>query len=195
MLMVEHFHSTLENGALGPEDPDSNLFNIDSLNVKSKTIRPQCEQPINYNYEIINAATGTAEIETPTALSNFIPSGSNYNKICLICTYISTINSISICLCFFRIYIILVTPVCTNENINTPWVTSLGFTYKKQGQPVQTWMNETLREHKIPLGGEIVFYCADASRRKRPKKDNFDDDPDDGLLYGYCTYAGTVSIQ
>ena len=55
-------------------------------------------------------------------------------------------------------------------------------------------MNETLREHKIPLGGEIVFYCADASRRKRPKKDNFDDDPDDGLLYGYCTYAGTVSI-
>ena len=89
---------------------------------------------------------------------------------------------------------ILVTPVCTNENINAPWVTSLGFTYKKQGQPVQTWMNETLREHKIPLGGEIVFYCADASRRKRPKKDNFDDDPDDGLLYGYCTYAGTVSI-
>ena len=86
MLMVEHFHSTLENGALGPEDPDSNLFNINSLKVKSKTIRPQCEQPINYNYEIINAATGTAEIETPTALSNCIPSGSKCNNIYFIRT-------------------------------------------------------------------------------------------------------------
>ena len=84
--------------------------------------------------------------------------------------------------------------MCTNENIDAPWVNSLGFTYKKQGQPLKTWMNETIREHKIPLGGEIFFYCKDESRRKRPKKDNFDDDKDDGLLSGYCTYTGKVNI-
>ena len=55
-------------------------------------------------------------------------------------------------------------------------------------------MNETIREHKIPVGGEIVFYCNDISKRKRPKKDVWDDSKDDGLIYGYCTYAGTVSI-
>ena len=89
----------------------------------------------------------------------------------------------------------VVTSVCTNENIDAPWVTSLGFAYEKQGKPVQTWMNETLREHKIPVGGEIVFYCNDASKKKRPRKDNWDDNPDDGLLYGYCTYKGKVSIS
>ena len=94
------------------------------------------------------------------------------------------------------------TPVCSNENIDAPWVTSLGFTYKKQGpsdrapgEPgIETWMNETVREHKIPIGGEIVFYCNDPSRRKRPRKDEFDDDPNDGLLHGYCTYSGRFSI-
>ena len=87
-------------------------------------------------------------------------------------------------------------PVCTNENIDAPWVTSLGFTYKKQGPSDAdlTWMNETIREHKVPLGGEIVFYCNDESRRKRPRKDEFDDDKEDGLLYGYCTYTGKFSI-
>ena len=85
-------------------------------------------------------------------------------------------------------------PVCTNENIESPWVNSLGFSYKKQGQPIQTWMNETIREHKIPVGGEIVFYCNDATKRKRPKKDTWDGDKDDGLLYGYCTYEGKMSI-
>ena len=74
---------------------------------------------------------------------------------------------------------------------------SLGFAYKKQGQPVQTWMNETMREHKIPVGGELVFYCNDAKdllKRKRPKKDAWDDNKEDGLIYAYCTYDGTVSI-
>ena len=55
-------------------------------------------------------------------------------------------------------------------------------------------MNETIREHKVPLGGEIVFYCNDESKRKRPRKDEFDDNNEDGILYGYCTYAGTFSI-
>ena len=88
------------------------------------------------------------------------------------------------------------TPVCTNENINAPWVKSLGFTYKKQGpsDETETWMNETIREHKIPLGGEVVFYCDDPSRRKRPRKDTMDDNPNDGLLHGYCTYSGRFSI-
>ena len=87
------------------------------------------------------------------------------------------------------------TPVCTNEYIDAPWVTSLGYTYKKQGpsDEIETWMNETIREHKIPLGGEIVFYCNDPSRRKRPRKDDRDG-TNDGLLYGYCTYSGRFDI-
>ena len=78
VMMIENFHDTLENtsGPLGPEDPETNIFNVNSLKVKSKTIRALCEQPINYNYEVISATTGQPVTENPMGLSNCIPSGS-----------------------------------------------------------------------------------------------------------------------
>ena len=84
--MIEHYHTTLDT-ALGPEDPDANIFNVNSIKIRSQTIRPLCEQPINYNYEIINAATLKAENENPAGLSDCIPSGSKSNQI-----YLSFIN-------------------------------------------------------------------------------------------------------
>ena len=73
--MIETYHNTLQT-SLGPVDPDKYIFNVNSIKIMNQTIRPLCEQPINYNYEIINPATLKAENENPIGLSNCIPSGS-----------------------------------------------------------------------------------------------------------------------
>ena len=68
----------------------------------------------------------------------------------------------------------------------------MGFTYKKQTPP---WLDRQYHaNHKIsvPTGGHITFYCA--NNWERPKKDVWDNDNSDGLIKGFCSHKGEVSV-
>ncbi len=59
------------------------------------------------------------------------------------------------------------------------------------------WMvdnvNDTTKpRHEIPVGGAVEFYCS--NHLKRPKKDVWDDDAEDGLVSSFCTHGGIMSI-
>ena len=88
-----------------------------------------------------------------------------------------------------------VTPTCPNDLVESPWLKALGFTYMKQ-EP--NWMTDgqiidgkTIR-HKIPVGGAVEFYCNDTV--KRPKKDVWDDDNEDGIIRATCYHGETLSM-
>lgn len=54
-------------------------------------------------------------------------------------------------------------------------------------------MNQTLLDYDTPVGAAIHFYCR--SEKKRPKKDNWDADSNDGIISGYCTHSGEFNID
>ena len=64
----------------------------------------------------------------------------------------------------------------------------MGYTYKME-RP--TWLDPRYK-FKLPAGGGITFYCA--NNWQRPKKDVWDDDDSDGLIQGYCSHEGQVSM-
>ena len=80
------------------------------------------------------------------------------------------------------------TKVCQPEDIEAPWLQSMGYTYKME-RP--TWLDPRYK-FKLPAGGGITFYCA--NNWQRPKKDVWDDDDSDGLIQGYCSHEGQVSM-
>ena len=95
----------------------------------------------------------------------------------------------------FQLSFFAVTPTCPNDLVESPWLKALGFTYMKQ-EP--NWMTDgqvidgkTIR-HKIPVGGAVEFYCNDTV--KRPKKDVWDDDDEDGIIRATCYYGETLSM-
>ena len=77
---------------------------------------------------------------------------------------------------------------CGRERVESPWLIALGFTYLKQ-EP--NWLfNKSI--HDIPVGGAIEFYCIDTL--KRPKKDTWDPDGEDGIITAHCTHNGDLNI-
>ena len=53
------------------------------------------------------------------------------------------------------------------------------------------WLSNTSM-HQIPIGGAIEFYCQNTD--KRPKKDKWDSDGEDGLISAHCTHTGAISV-
>ncbi len=80
-------------------------------------------------------------------------------------------------------------PVCDKTKIGAQWLVELGFTYEQQWP---RWSDHTAVDFHTPVGAEVYFFCSDD--RKRPRKDNWDDDDSDGVIYAYCTPTGDFSI-
>ena len=86
--------------------------------------------------------------------------------------------------------------MCPNDLVNSPWLVALGFTYMKQ-QP--NWMQQEgfklqgqQVDHQIPVGGAVEFYCSNLV--KRPKKDEWDLDNEDGIISATCYHGESLSI-
>ena len=91
-----------------------------------------------------------------------------------------------------KFYLFTVSEGCEKADIEAPWLGSMRFTYKKQTPP---WLDRQYHaNHKIsvPTGGHITFYCA--NNWERPKKDVWDNDNSDGLIKGFCSHKGEVSV-
>lgn len=54
-------------------------------------------------------------------------------------------------------------------------------------------MDDSVLTHSVPVGGAVEFYCSD--KLKRPKKDKWDRDAEDGIISAYCTQGGIMSIS
>ena len=89
-------------------------------------------------------------------------------------------------------YCFIVAKGCGKDEIEAPWLGSMGFTYKKQ---TPKWLDSHYHSNhpvSVPTGGHISFYCA--NNWERPKKDVWDSDNSDGLIKGFCSHKGQVSV-
>lgn len=76
---------------------------------------------------------------------------------------------------------------CATHELDGIWLKNLGFTYKIQSTPFTNAAKKV-----IPVGGEVVIFCEDVT--KRPTKDIWDTDATDGLISGYCSFSGEFSV-
>ncbi|TRY77305.1 hypothetical protein TCAL_04063, partial [Tigriopus californicus] len=80
-------------------------------------------------------------------------------------------------------------PVCPHAVINGAWLGSLGYEYKIQNPK---WMNHVANLYHLPVGSEINFFCK--NKLKRPRKDENDGDPNDGIITAVCRHTGEFSV-
>ncbi len=79
--------------------------------------------------------------------------------------------------------------MCDRSVVEAAWLKDLGFTYKQQ---TPLWIDQDKLTYHTPVGSEVYFYCNDT--RRRPRKDSWDQDESDGVIYAYCTPAATFDI-
>ncbi len=79
--------------------------------------------------------------------------------------------------------------MCDRSVVEAAWLKDLGFTYKQQ---TPLWIDQDKLTYHTPVGSEVYFYCNDT--RRRPRKDSWDQDESDGVIYAYCTPTATFDI-
>lgn len=79
--------------------------------------------------------------------------------------------------------------MCKKGTLESAWIKAMGFIHKKQSP---RWSKEDILDYDIPVGSHIEFYCSDPE--KRPKKDIWDSNKDDGVISTYCSHKGALEV-
>lgn len=90
--------------------------------------------------------------------------------------------------------------MCKRDIIDAAWLNALGYEYRIQEEdawlfPIgaQTGPKLADSKHDLAVGAAVNFFCSDDSRR--PRVDEWDADTGDGVISGYCTQGGVMSIS
>ena len=70
------------------------------------------------------------------------------------------------------------------------WIDSLGYT---NFQPTPKWTNPAEVTYNTPIGTEVYIYCDNVL--KRPRKDEWDANSEDGMISTTCVHGGVYSIS